>query len=329
MRYVVIGAGAIGGAIAGRLHEAGRDVVLVARGANYLAIAQDGLTLSAPDRTIVLDLEVVDGVEGVTYRDDDVVINAVKGQDTLGVLSQVAPLAPTTVSVVCAQNGVENERIALRLFASVYAMCVMCPSTYLTPGQIQLFTSPSSGVLDVGRFPGSVDAVAETIAGDLTAATFHSSARADIQTLKFGKLMNNLHNAIEALCGHDVRTPELARRVHDEAVAALGAHGVDAEIAQKSLRDRITLVDYAPVGGANRGGGSSWQSLQRGTGSIEADYLNGEIVLLGRLAGVPTPANAVLQRRATEVALARGGPGSTSESSLLAEIDALTAATAP
>jgi 2-dehydropantoate 2-reductase len=327
VRYVVIGAGAIGGAIAGRLVEADRDVVLVARGANYLAIAQKGLTLAAPDRTVVVDIEVVDGVEGVAYQDDDVIINAVKGQDTLAVLSQVAPLAPPSVRIVCAQNGVENERVALRLFSRVYAMCVMCPSTYLTPGEIQLFTSPTSGVLDVGRYPGSVDADADAdaIAEDLTAATFHSSARADIAILKWGKLMNNLHNAIEALCGHDVQTPELARRVRDEAVAVLQSHDVDADAAQRALRERISLVAYAPVGGAGRGGGSSWQSLQRGTGSIEVDYLNGEIVLLGRLAGIATPANAVLQRRAIEVAVAREGPGGLTEEELLAEIDALTA----
>ena len=45
-----------------------------------------------------------------------------------------------------------------------------------------------------------------------------------------------------------------------------------------------------------RSGGSTWQSLARGTGSTEADHLNGEIVLLGRLHGVPTPANAAVQR---------------------------------
>ena len=33
-----------------------------------------------------------------------------------------------------------------------------------------------------------------------------------------------------------------------------------------------------------RGGGSTWQSLRRGTGSLETDYLNGEIALLGAAA---------------------------------------------
>lgn len=34
-------------------------------------------------------------------------------------------------------------------------------------------------------------------------------------------------------------------------------------------------------------GGSSWQSLARGTGTVEADYLNGEISLLGGCTACP------------------------------------------
>ena len=41
--------------------------------------------------------------------------------------------------------------------------------------------------------------------------------------------------------------------------------------------------------------------MMRGTGNLEVDYLNGEIVTLGRLHGVPTPANAVVQRLANRV----------------------------
>ena len=59
-----------------------------------------------------------------------------------------------------------------------------------------------------------------------------------------------------------------------------------------------------------RGGSSSWQSLARGSGSIEADWLNGEVVLLGRMHGVPTPVNEALQRLANEMAANGAAPGS-------------------
>jgi 2-dehydropantoate 2-reductase len=35
--------------------------------------------------------------------------------------------------------------------------------------------------------------------------------------------------------------------------------------------------------------GSSWQSLAKAAGDIECAFLNGEVALLGRLHGVPTP----------------------------------------
>jgi 2-dehydropantoate 2-reductase len=57
-----------------------------------------------------------------------------------------------------------------------------------------------------------------------------------------------------------------------------------------------------PIEGQRRGGGSTWQSLERGLGSVETDYLNGEIVLLGRLHGVPTPVNALMQRLTAQAA---------------------------
>lgn len=47
----------------------------------------------------------------------------------------------------------------------------------------------------------------------------------------------------------------------------------------------------APIEGVVRSGGSTTQSLARGAGSVETDYLNGEVVLLGRLYDVPVPAN--------------------------------------
>jgi 2-dehydropantoate 2-reductase len=72
-----------------------------------------------------------------------------------------------------------------------------------------------------------------------------------------------------------------------------------------------------PIGGSSRPGGSSWQSLRRGSGAIESDYLNGEIALLGRVHGVPTPVNATLQRLANAAARERRPPGSTTPQEIL------------
>jgi 2-dehydropantoate 2-reductase len=56
-------------------------------------------------------------------------------------------------------------------------------------------------------------------------------------------------------------------------------------------------------------------------GSIETDYLNGEIVLLGRLTGVPTPVNALLCRLANQLAQSGSRPGYMSPEEVLAQLD--------
>ena len=48
MRYVVYGAGAVGGGIGGKLAQAGKDVVLIARGDHLRAMQADGLRLRTP-----------------------------------------------------------------------------------------------------------------------------------------------------------------------------------------------------------------------------------------------------------------------------------------
>jgi hypothetical protein len=63
------------------------------------------------------------------------------------------------------------------------------------------------------------------------------------------------------------------------------------------------------------------QSLTRGTGTIEADHLNGEIVLLGRLHGVPTPLNELLQRLANTFARERRPAGSMPVAELVRQAD--------
>ncbi|GGR96721.1 hypothetical protein GCM10010252_39220 [Streptomyces aureoverticillatus] len=62
MRYVIIGAGAAGGSVDGRLAEAGRQVVLVARGAHREVLRERGLTLRTPDGTRTHCLPVVESV---------------------------------------------------------------------------------------------------------------------------------------------------------------------------------------------------------------------------------------------------------------------------
>ena len=76
MRFVIYGAGAIGGTIGGRLFESGHDVILIARGQHYSALASGGLSLSSPEDSITLPIPVVDHPRSVRFEPDDVTANA-------------------------------------------------------------------------------------------------------------------------------------------------------------------------------------------------------------------------------------------------------------
>jgi 2-dehydropantoate 2-reductase len=228
--------------------------------------------------------------------------------------------------VFCVQNGVANERIALRRFADVYGVVVMLPAVFLEPGRVDAQGTPYSGLLDVGRYPYGADARAAAVAAAFAASGFVAQAVPDVMRWKRAKLLRNVGNAVEALCGHDLdnaeldQVSELDRRARTEAEQCFTAAGLDWASDDEWVGRRGKQVEYAPVEGRDRPGGSTWQSLARGLPGQEADYLNGEIVLLGREHGVATPVNALLQRETARVARAGGRPGSSRPGDLLAAL---------
>ena len=327
MRYIVIGAGGVGGTIGGRLAQAGHDVVLVARGPHLDALrAQGGLRLTTPEGTSVIGVPAASGPDEVELTSDDVLLLATKTQDAEAALAGWAwrPIRHGTVAagdlpVVCAQNGVASERLTLRRFRHVYGMCVWLPATHLEPGAVEAQGAPLSGLLHVGRYPAGTDETIERIGAHLAASRFLAPVVPDIMRWKHGKLLANLANAIEAVCGlaRGEVSRELRHRAQAEGMAVLEAAGIAYAGNDENARFRADQVQIVKINGNERGGGSSWQSLTRGTGSIEADYLNGEIVLLGRELGVPTPVNEVLQRLANQAARERRAPGSLTPAEVL------------
>jgi 2-dehydropantoate 2-reductase len=309
VRFVIYGVGAIGGVIGGRLFEHGHDVVLIARGEHGRAIVSAGLRVESADAEATLRIPVVEHPSEVGFEAGDVVVLAMKSQDTADALRALASSAPGDVPVACAQNGVTNERAALRRFSNVYGVCVMLPATFLEPGVVQANSTPVTGLLDVGRYPAGADDTARSITEALANSTFSSISVPDIMRWKYTKLLRNLGNAAEALCGDSPEVDEIEERARREAEGCLLAAGIEFASEEEDQARRAGLMRLLPIGGRPRAGGSSWQSLARGAGSIETDYLNGEIVLLGRLHGVATPVNELLQRLANEAAEARRPAG--------------------
>jgi 2-dehydropantoate 2-reductase len=320
VRFVVVGLGAIGGVLAARLHLAGQHVVGLARGPQLLAVREHGIRLETPTESLIAHIEVFSNPAEVSFAAQDVVVLAVKSQDTLDVVRALNETAPQDTPLLCAQNGVANEPCALRFFKEVYGVVVMSPTAFLEPGLVLAYSTPVTGLLDVGRYPAGQDEVSRGVAAALSSATYDAHSIPDVRRWKYAKLLTNLGNAVEAVCGPEARPGPLTDLVQAEGQAVLRAAGIDYASSAEDKARRANLLDLQPVGGRRRPGGSAWQSLARRTGITEIDYLCGEIVLLGRLHGVSTPANALLQQLTARLAGTRSQPGGISADEVMAQL---------
>jgi 2-dehydropantoate 2-reductase len=331
MRYVILGAGAIGATIGGRLAEAGCDVALVGRGEHAAAVKRTGLVLAMPDRVSRLAIPMLT-IEELRLQATDVLILAVKSQDTGQLLNQLAGVAADDgarlgdLPVLCAQNGVANEDAALRCFSQVYGVCVSLPATHLEAGVIEASGSPVSGILQLGRYPAvAPDDLIQAVAADLDRSGLTSFVRADVMAWKRAKLLSNLANALQVLCvggiGWRARADgafgEVIARMRTEASACFGAAGWTVTDASE-YQAGTSGFQIVPVEGRSRSGGSTWQSVERGLPTVETDFLNGEVVRLGRLYGVPTPVNGAIQARMREITRRSRAPGTLEATDLLA-----------
>ena len=303
MRFVIYGAGGIGGTIGARLHMAGFEVMLIARGQHFDAIASDGLKFCTPTREVVLHIACAATPADAGIGPKDAVILCMKGQHTEAALRDLYAATGGDARVICCQNGVENERLALRRFRHVYGMVVWLPAEHLEAGVVVNFAEGTAGGLDAGCYPTGVDAFITEVTATLTTAGFGATPQPAIMRHKYEKLLANLNNAVQAALGPRPEHPaaddvdglrEIARLLREEAFACYHAAGIDCA-SREEVRAGRAGIRGGDVPGHKRHGGSSLQSILRGTGDIETDFLNGEIVLLGRLHGVPTPANAVVQ----------------------------------
>jgi 2-dehydropantoate 2-reductase len=316
MRFVIYGIGAIGGTLAACLARSGQNVTGIARGTQLEAIRQNGLTLRVPGEVFTRTFACVAHPSEIEFQAGDVIVLCMKTQDTSQALEALRAAGVRRQPIVCAQNGVANERFALRLFENVIGAVVMMPATYLKPGEVAAIGTPRHGLFDIGRYPSGMSGDVTAICMALDKANFAAFPHENVMRAKYGKLLLNAVNGVDACLGIAARDGRFADMVRAEARAVYAAAGIEFEDVGATDPRRAELMHDGDVG-MRPVGSSAAQSLTRSAGSIETDYLNGEIVLLGRLHGIAAPANALFAELAAGMALKGTMPGAYTE----AEID--------
>ena len=311
MRYIIIGAGAVGTSLAAQFEQAGIDYLLIGRGAQLAHLQREGLVYERIEGTQHIRLKLGD-LAGLRLRPDDVILLAVKTQDVeatsraLATLPVEGGLFATDVAIVALQNGLASEPLLARRFSQVYAASVYTPAIYTETGKVRVLARPYFALHAIGRYPAGCDAISARLAADLERAGALSEDVADIQGWKAQKLLHNVKNAIELFSGPQDLRDLTETQIVAEADQVLRASGYvyPLEKDQKSSQVEWQIQKHPD----DPAGQSTWQSFTRGASS-EVDYLNGEIVFLGLCHGITTPWNRAVQRLAAELSAKDGKPG--------------------
>ena len=315
MRVIIYGAGGIGGVVGGHLVRAGHDVVLIGRRGHVQAINEHGLRLVTPLDTHILRLSAVTSPDQINFGPDDVVFICMKGQDTEEALRTLKKVA-SDVPIFCLQNGVRNEETTARYFPRVYGAMVRIGAVYLTDGEVTAYRDPP-GWLVIGCYPRGMDELAQGVAAKLRTAGFMVMVTPDVMPYKWGKLMDNLGNAVGAITdargGNTAAITHAAQQELQDLLTQAGIHWVPAEEVARQLPE-ITM----PLRGSldREAKSSTWQSLARRTGTIETEFLNGEVVRLAKKLGRQTPVNEKLWNICLEMSANRDLPGKYTPSQL-------------
>jgi 2-dehydropantoate 2-reductase len=297
MKAAVIGAGAIGGLVAGYLMDKGEEVILVAPHQHVASMAQKGLMIEGVRGKLSLRMPVKSQLD----EEVDLAILATKILDLEKSMTQNSAYLKD-VPVISVQNGVRAERIIAehlgtdKLFPSI----VMFGATYLAPGKVlhnfegdwiigHANVAPSKMLLEITR---------------LTSKIFPSPISNDIGGMKWLKLFINANNCLPAIVGKSMQETfshlplcKISVRIWQEGLNLVNK----AKIALSSLPTfpvkRLSQLVSMPLDEAAKIFatimlnlskeplyGSILQSIRRKRPS-EIDYINGEFVNLGASIG--------------------------------------------
>jgi 2-dehydropantoate 2-reductase len=250
MRIAVMGAGAVGGLLGGRLALFGEDVHLIARGSHLEAIRARGLRLHTPDgdETIQAPASADPAAVGAC----DAVLFCVKSYDTEEAAERCAPLLRAGTAVLSLQNGVDNEQriAAVTGPGHVLGGVAFVFAEVSEPGVITQTGSPPRLVL--GELDGTRSQRAVTLSGALNGAGVTTEVSDDIRVALWQKYVficavAGMTAATRAPIGAIRDSPAawaMFRQIADEVAAVADAEGVrlpDGTVDE--VVDRVSRLD--------------------------------------------------------------------------------------
>jgi 2-dehydropantoate 2-reductase len=316
MKIAVIGAGAIGSVIGGLLSKAGEDVTLVGRKPHVDAIKQNGLILDGESGKMVIRVKAA---ENLDFK-PDLALLTVKSQNVESSVKKVQPFLSGTL-VVTMQNGVQSDDLVAGVLGkeNIISSVVTFNCEFLEPGKALYSKLFSKTALLIGEPFGAEGNRLQSISALFNKA-LPTDISEDIRGAHWTKLLWNLITAVPAVTGlsyqegnHYPQIRELNINLTKEGLEVIKLAGIKTALVPGMPLSLIETMAIMPLsesssmmkniiesGSERRTLGSMLQSIKRDK-TTEVDYINGEIVNLGKKAGILTPVNSLMVELVHEV----------------------------
>jgi 2-dehydropantoate 2-reductase len=312
MRFLFLGAGAIGTYVGGSLAAAGHQVTFSEQPGAATAIAADGLRLTrAGVTTEVRDFAIFGSAgEALAAGPYDVAVCALKSFDTEAALDSLLATGEAVPPVLSLQNGVANEPLIAAKLGADQVVTGTVTTAVSKPGTGQVIEEKLRGIGIALNHP-----LGQALVNALNDAGLQAVGYPEPQAMKWSKLLTNLTgNATSAILDEPVSVLFADRRTYGieiavlreclAVMAAMGLRPVDLPgtpvralaLAAKSLPRFIAQPALTKALGGGRGDKmpSFHIDLHSGRGRTEVRFLNGAVADRGAELGVPTPVNRVL-----------------------------------
>jgi len=310
VRFVIAGAGAIGGYIGARLAKAGADVVLFARGPHLRAMEERGLRVVSPDG----DFEVRPAVTGdlSTIGTVDVIFLGVKAHGLTALAPGLRQLYGPNTVVVSTQNGIpwwyfhghggELDGLPLEhvdpggvIAASIEPERVVGSLAYFAtdiaePGVIH---HTEGNKLSLGEPNGTRSERTKAIADALIAAGLRCPVTTRFRHEIWVKLLGNVaFNPISALTGGTLE--QLVR--HAETAALVREIMTETEAVAARLGIELSISIDQRMAGAGKVGAHKTSMLQdyEAGRPMELEAVVGAVIEVGNRLGVSMPATRAM-----------------------------------
>ena len=298
MKFLIAGAGAIGGYIGAKLSQSGADVTLFARGPHLAAMQANGLRILTSDGDFTAHPRIIGDL--TESGPADVIFLGVKAHGLTALAPHVAPWISEETTVVSTQNGIpwwyfENpplERVDPGgvIAKSIPQKNVLGSIAYFATDIVEpgVIRHNEGNRISLGEPDGSRSDRGRKIAEALIKAGLRAPFSTRLRHEIWVKILGNVaFNPLSALT-----RATLVQMVHDPEVCALVRNiMMETEAVAAKLGMELPVTIDQRIAGAEKVGEhktSMLQDLEAGR-PMEIEAIAGAVVELGDRLGVPMP----------------------------------------